>query len=199
MDKFEKLDAILDERNGYIRTADAVRNDISKTYFMDYVRRRELERVAHGIYLAADAWPDSMYEVQLRYPGVVYSHETALYLHDMAVREPIRFSVTMESGAGATRLTKEGVKVYKIKESLYDVGIMECLSPAGHALRTYDRERTICDILRSRSNIEKQEFHAALRNYVALKEKNIPQLMRYAELFSVEKIARQYMEVLLDG
>jgi len=37
----------------------------------------------------------------------------------------------------------------------------------------------------------------AIKTYVQLKEKNIPQLMRYAKAFSVEKIARQYLEVLL--
>jgi len=30
-----------------------------------------------------------------------------------------------------------------------------------------------------------------------LKEKNIPQLMRYAKAFSIEKILRQYLEVWL--
>jgi len=61
----------------------------------------------------------------------------------------------------------------------------------------YNAERTICDLVRSRRNIEIQDLQSAVKGYVKRKNKNIPLLMRYAELFSVEKIIRQYLEVLL--
>ena len=64
-------------------------------------------------------------------------------------------------------------------------------------MRTYRVERTVCDLFRSRSSIEIQTIQSALREYVRLKEKDIPLLMRYAKMFSVEKIVRQYLEVLL--
>jgi len=71
------------------------------------------------------------------------------------------------------------------------------LSPAGYSLRVYNAERTICDLLRSRSNIEIQTLQSALKEYTVGKEKNLPQLMRYAKDFHVEKILRRYLEVLL--
>lgn len=33
--------------------------------------------------------------------------------------------------------------------------------------------------------------------YIRSREKNLPQLMRYAKEFHVEKVLRQYLEVLL--
>ena len=63
--------------------------------------------------------------------------------------------------------------------------------------RGYDMERTICDVLRSRSHIEMQTFQDALKAYARRKDKDLRTLVRYARLFRVEKILRQYLEVLL--
>ena len=47
--------------------------DSSKPVFYDYVHSRELERVAHGIYLSKDAWVDAMYLLHLRVEQAVFS------------------------------------------------------------------------------------------------------------------------------
>jgi len=197
MSKFEMLDLLLQKNKGFLKTSDAVVVGISRPYFSEYVRERSLERIAHGLYMSQDAWNDGMYIIQTRYPLAVFSHETALYLLNLAEREPIRYSITLKAGTNATRLTKQGVKVYKVKEELFDVGVIEAKSPAGHMLKVYNPERTICDLVRSRRNIEIQDLQTAIKGYVRCKEKNLPLLMRYAKFFSVEKFVRQYLEVLL--
>jgi len=197
MSKFNTLDLLLQKNNGYLKTSDAIMAGISRAYFGEYVRKRGLLHVTHGLYKSKDSWEDEMYVIQTRYPLVVFSHETALYLLDLAEREPIKYSLTLKTGTNATALTKQGVKVYKIKEELFDVGITEANSPAGHALRVYNPERTICDLVRNRRNVEIQDLQTAIKEYVRSKEKDLPLLMRYAKLFSVDKTIRQYMEVLL--
>ena len=197
MSKFDVLDLLLQENNGYIKTSDAVRAGVSKTYFGEYVSARGLERAAHGLFRSQDAWDDGMYVVQVRYPDSVFSHETALYLLRLAMREPTQYAVTMKAGTSSSGLTKSGVKVYKIKEELFYKGIIQAQSPSGNTLRTYNLERTICDLVRSRRNVEAQELQTAIKEYVRLKDKNVPLLMRYAKAFSVEKIICQYLDILL--
>ncbi len=197
MNKFELLDEILNRNSGYFRSAEATHAGVSRAYLSEYVRIRGLERVAHGLYVSKDAWQDGMYVIQVRYPLAVFSHETALFLLNLAEREPARYSVTLKAGANTAGLTRQGVKVYKVKEELFGEGIEEARSPAGHLLRVYNPERTICDLVRNRSNVEIQELQSAIKGYVRRKEKNLPLLMRYAKAFAVEKIIRGYMEVLL--
>ncbi len=67
----------------------------------------------------------------------------------------------------------------------------------GHSAPVYDMERTICDLLCSRKNIEMQVFQGALKQYAKRKDKNLRMLMKYADIFHVEKILRPYLEVLL--
>ena len=143
MGKFEILDSLLQENKGFLKTSDATAAGISRTYFGEYIRERGLERVAHGLYMSQDAWEDGMYVVQVRYPEAVFSHETALYLLGLANREPLRYTVTLKAGTNATGLTKQSVKVYKVKDVLFNEGITEAQSPAGHTLRVYNPERMI--------------------------------------------------------
>jgi len=196
-EKSGTLDALLEKNRGYLKTADAVNAGVSKTSLGNYVRQNGLERAAHGLYMAQDAWPDDLYVIQVRYPQAIFSHETALYLLSLAEREPTRYSVTLETSMSASNLSKQGIKVYKIKDGLFGLGLIEVKSPVGHLLRSYNAERTICDLVRSRSVIEIQDLQAALKEYFRKRERDIPQLMRYAKLLSVEKPIRQYTEVLL--
>jgi predicted transcriptional regulator of viral defense system len=193
----ENLDSLLRENNGFLRTSEVVAAGISREYLGEYVRKNGLERVAHGLYMSEDAWDDGMYVLQVRYPTAVFSHETALYLLGLSEREPSVFSVTLKSDANTTGLRKDGVKVYRVKESLFGEGVIDAVSPAGRPLRAYNAERTICDLFRSRSGIDAQDLQAAVKGYIRRGEKNIPLLLRCAKEFRVEKFVRQYLEVLL--
>jgi hypothetical protein len=182
---------------GYIKTSEATNIGVSRAYFGEYVRGRGLNRVSHGLYMSQDAWDDGMYVIQARYSEAIFSHETAQYLLNLAEREPIQYAVTLKAGTNATGLTKHGIKVYKVKAELFYEGIIERISPFGHNVKTYSAERTVCDLIRSRRNIDIQDLQTAIKEYVRLKEKNIPLLMRYAKTFSIEKTVQRYLEVLL--
>ena len=197
MKSADKLAALLKENKGFLKTSDAVAEGVSRTVLGDFVRRNNLERVAHGLYMSQDSWTDGLFVIQVRYPEAVFSHETALFLLHLSDREPDPFSVTVKAGTNSVGLSQQGVRVYKIKKELFSEGIIETNSPSGHFVRTYNAERTICDLFRSRNRIEIQDLQAAIKEYVRLKEKNIPQLLRYARAFSVEKQVQQYLEALL--
>ena len=106
-------------------------------------------------------------------------------------------AITVRRGYSTTRLKAEGLSVYTIKPELYEVGLTTGQTPFGHTIPVYDMERTICDLLRSRSSMEIQTFQGALKMYARRKDKDLRTLMRYAGMFRVEKILRQYLEVLL--
>ena len=51
----------------------------------------------------------------------------------------------------------------------------------GNEVPVYDMERTVCDVIRNRSNIEMQVFQDTLKRYVKRKDKNLRRLMQYAK------------------
>ncbi len=197
MTQFEHLDLLLNEYGGTIQTSQVINGGISKPVFYSYVKERGLEQAAHGVYVSPDTWTDAMYVLHLRCNQAVFSHDTALFFHDLTDREPLKYAITVRTGYNPSRLHEDGFQVYTIKKDLHEVGIITMQTPFGHSVPVYDMERTICDLIRSRKNIEMQVFQDALKQYTRRKDKNLRMLMKYASMFHVEKILRPYLEVLL--
>ena len=194
--KQNQIEILLAENNGILKTADVVTAGISKETFYNYVKRAGLEKAAHGIYLSPTAWADEMYLLQAQIPKAVYSHETALYLHDLAEMEPTPFTVTVPANYNSPTLAKKGVKIVYVKREWYTLGICQMLSPARHSIVVYDMERTICDIIRKRSEMDISAFNYAITRYMKRKEKNLNRLMNYAKVMRLEKKIRETMGVL---
>jgi predicted transcriptional regulator of viral defense system len=135
--------------------------------------------------------------LQARYRGAIFSHETALYLHGLTDRTPLFYSVTVPTGYNATSLKLIKAKVFFVNRGLYPLGRMTVKSPHGNDIKTFDLERTVCDLVRSRNQIDIQIVNEALKKYVVHSARNIDLLYHYAIQFRIQKIIREYMEVLL--
>lgn len=197
MTLYDQMDHMAAQNDGVLRTQEVVNAGISKTTLQKYILENAYDRVAHGVYLAPYAWKDGLYLLSLRCPQAVFSHETALFLHDLTDREPMSYQVTVKNGYNPSKLTADGIKVYTVKRELHGLGIGVGVTPFEHSVPVYSMERTICDIVRSRSNIEAQSFQDALKQYARRRDKNLPLLMEYAKAFRIDKILRPYLEVLL--
>lgn len=194
MTKQKIIEDISNKNNGTVRLAELIEAGISRQYCLEYLKNKEYEKIARGIYLSPDAWGDDFYVIHLKYHKAVFSHETALYLLELADREPVKYTVTLPHGYKVDVLTKSGIMVYTLIAERYQVGIRQILTPGGHMVPCYDAERTICDVFRS--EIDAQDKQVAVKEY--LKEnKNIPKLMEYAKIFRVDKKIKQYLEALL--
>ena len=79
---------------------------------------------------------------------------------------------------------------------VYNIGITEIVSPQGATIQIYDRERTVCDLIRDRKNVDMQLYGNALNVYFKSREKNIRRLMKYGKIFNITEELEKYMEVL---
>ena len=64
-------------------------------------------------------------------------------------------------------------------------------------VRIYDRDRTICDVLRNMNKMDKEIFNKAIQGYVKDSKKNIPNLMKYAKVLRVQKRVKEMIGVWL--
>jgi hypothetical protein len=51
MTKFEEIDKLLEQNDGYLFSKDVEKAGIYRTYLTSYVKERRLERVSKGIYI----------------------------------------------------------------------------------------------------------------------------------------------------
>ena len=197
MTGMEKLEALIKSSNGVITTKLADNHDIHREYLSEFVRQGKLERIAHGIYITPEVWEDKMLIFQLRKSKMVYSHETALFLNDLTDRDPVSYCVTVPTGYNTSKLKQDGLIVHTIKKELLDLGICTKQTSFRNDIRTYDMERTICDMLRDRKNQDIAVVSDALKRYARRSDKDLNKLMKYADVLRIEKVLRSYLEVLL--
>jgi len=192
-----ELQYILQQNGGTISTEEANSLGISNERLRLLVKSGELERAAHGVYISSDEFLDKMYVAQKRKSKIIYSHETALFLHGLTDRDPINYTVTVPTGYNVKSLTDNGFTVFSVKRELHELGVISADTMFGNIVTTYNVERTICDCIRSRKKMDIAVVTEAVKQYVKRKDKNLNLLMSMAEIFKVTKILRGYMEVLL--
>lgn len=183
--------------SGILLTKNAIEAGISKHALYNFIRNNGFEKAAHGVYASPETWKDENYILSLRCPQGVLSHDEALYYHGLTDREPLQKTITIYTGYGTSRMVADGIKVFTVKKELLDIGKEIVKTSYVHDIPLYNRERTICDLIRSRNRFEIQDFQTALKTYIMGKNKNLNRLMEYAKLFHVDKKIREYMEVLL--
>jgi len=193
----ETIRKIMKDQYGVLLTSNLAQFKIPRTYLNILEQNKEIERISRGIYKAPSTIEDEMFIFQSIYKSCIYSHETALYLHDLTDRNPLTYSISVPSGYHSSSLNGSGHKVFYVNRNLFDVGAISMQSSHGNDIRATNLERTICDILRSRNQIDAQFVNNALKRYVMKKEKNIHLLYDYAKSFRIQKIVRQTIEVLL--
>lgn len=156
-----------------------------------------LQRITRGQYIFFDEMQDELLSIAKRSASLVFSHETALFLHGLSDRVPFEHTVTVPSNRVPSKVILRECKVYYIKPGLFELGKAVLTTPAGNTVGAYDLERTICDIIRSRSRVGSETFLAALKAYAASPKKDLNRLDSYAGQMRLKKVVRKYMEVLL--
>jgi len=193
----DRILQMVHENNGTVTTAEVTNAGILRGHLKGLVDKGLLEHVARGVYIIPTVLNDEMFYLQTRFRRGIFSHETALFIHDLTDRTPIKFSMTFPLGYNTTSLQKENVRYMRVKKKHFDIGVVRTKSPGGNPIRVYNAERTLCDILRGRSNTDIQVLTDAFKRYTHLKQKDIPLLSEYAKIFRVQKKLQSYLEVLV--
>ena len=197
MDFLTELAAIAKEHGGIIETKIAAQNGISKAMLYKLCKEDKIHRIVKGQYILTNDMQDELLSISKRSERIIFSHETALYLHGISDRTPFEHTITAPSGCIPSAAIKSECKVYYIKPELFDLGKSILKTPAGNDVPAYDLERTICDVIRSRNKLGTETFLTALKLYVANPKKDLNKLNSYAKKMRVANVLRQYLEVLL--
>lgn len=191
---------ILDEmkrNNNMITTSQVVSMGFSRALLSNYVKNGLLERSRQGVYILPNSVHDDMYTLMLRSEKIIFSHDSALFLNGLSERTPYKHTVTIPSNTALPNSLNGECNCYYIKPELHQVGVVLRKTTFGNEVRCYDLERTICDLLRSRSRMDEETVIAGIKNYVSFQNMDLKRLAAYAEGFKVNKDLKKYMEVLL--
>jgi len=193
LDKF--LNFLKDE-NGYISTASAKEQGVNGRVLGNLVNDNTLEKVAHGLYMSSELWPDPFYISQHRCSKIVFSHLTALYLHGFSNRDPLIYMVTAPTGSSSTLLKEDQFRFYYNSQKLINLGVEVIDSPHGNPIRVFNIERTLCDCIKYIDKLDRDLVLTGLKEYLRSDHKDSIKLMEYATALKIGDKMHQYLEVL---
>lgn len=193
----QKIYDEIKKNNNMITTSQVIALGYSKTLLSKYVKEGALERSRHGVYILPDSAHDDMYTLSLRSDRIIFSHDTALFLNGLSDRTPFTHSVTIPSNTTLPSSIRDECTCYYIKPELHSVGLTEKKTTFGNTVKCYNAERTVCDMLRSRSRLDEETVVSAIKNYSAYQDKDLNLLASYAKQFRISGELKRYMEVLL--
>jgi len=191
------LSEIALRQGGMVTSRQAVRAGVSRQMMLIYVREGLLERVERGLFVTADGVVDDLLMLSFKVPDGVFSHGTALYLNGLTDRTPFEPTMTIDRECVLTGSLRKIVKNFYVSKELLELGRTMRQTPMGNAVVTYDCERTICDLIRSRKRLDDELVLDGLRQYAAMKDKNIAKLGEYAEALGILGELKRTMEVVL--
>lgn len=195
MTNYERIKKICEENNGIITTSIAAEENIPRWYLSDMVEKNQLYRIARGIYLTEGGDMDDYYFFQLINSRCIYSFSSALYLHGLTDRIPFSKEVTVYKGYNSSHITDDTI-IHHVEKRTYDMGVTECDTMFGNTVRVYDKERTICDIIANRKNIDVEIFSKALKMYASDPKRDYRKLRQYAKAMKISEKVDSILEVL---
>jgi len=197
MDYAEKVYALMEERGGYLTMKEAKESGLENKAMQRLADRGLIERVVHGLYAGMDIFPDPFFVAQYRCPKGVFSHDTALFLHGMSDRDPLRLTMTIPSGWNTKLLTDDSVQFYYAGPSKMTLGVSEAETASGMKVKTYDIERTLCDCLKHIEKLDRDLVLTALKRYIKGGERDSARLLEYATTLKIRDMVYRYLEVLV--
>ncbi|MCC8161217.1 MAG: type IV toxin-antitoxin system AbiEi family antitoxin domain-containing protein [Oscillospiraceae bacterium] len=185
---------------GFVMTTAELNSE--KIYYSDIQRLINeglIERVKRGYYHWIDAFDgNEVVIINKLFPDAILCMETALFYYQYSDRNPAEWNITIDKNTFRQRVKIEYpfVKAYRIEPNLLAIG-----ETSGEIdfvrVRIYDRDRTICDVLRNMNKMDKEIFNKAIQNYVKDSRKNIPNLMQYAKKLRVQQRVKDLIGVWL--
>lgn len=174
----------------------------SKVYYADIKRLLDaglIERVRRGYYhWILDNGESEVVIINRLFPDAVLCMETALFYYKYSDRNPMEWNFSIDKNISKLRTNVDYpfIKAYRVEPELVTLGETEGEIDS-HKVRIYDRDRTICDVLRNMNKMDKEIFNKAVQGYVKDPKKNIPNLMEYAKVLRVQKRVKDLIGVWL--
>ena len=196
--EMENLRILIENNGGVVSGKELQEAGFKRIQIYNCLSNGFLSKESHGYYVLTGNQPDEYTIIQKRSNKIIFSHATAIFLHGYSNRVPHLLDITVPQGDNISRIKKDyqNTRFHYCKKELWDMGIESIKTPQGYVVKTYDIERSICDLIRDKDNTDTQVYTQAIREYFTGKKCNNRKILNYSKKLNVEDKVRNYMEIL---
>ncbi|MGI6525124.1 MAG: type IV toxin-antitoxin system AbiEi family antitoxin domain-containing protein [Bdellovibrionota bacterium] len=197
MNYIKKIKSLSDENNGILTTSLVKENNIPTIYLTRLIKEGILKRVARGIYISKDGIYDELFIFQTRYPKTVFSYETALYLMNLTDKIPDKIHLTVNHKYKFNQ-KPENAHIYYVSNNILNLGVIEKKTNIGNLVRLYSAERTLCDFIKNKSNMDPEVYVNFVKVYPNYSDKDIHKLFYIARQMDIVQEVQEIMELVYE-
>jgi len=197
MDYVKKIKEKLNKSGGVITSKELKDSNIPTIYLTRMIGTGEIIRADRGIYIDSNGDYDEYYFFHNRCKVAVFSYVSALYLHQFTDIIPLGMEATVYKGYNAHRINRN-VRIHYVTKAFYGLGITTCQTMFGNVVKVYDLERTLCDFIRNRSEIETELFTKTINKYVRYENKDFNKLYEYSKNMKIYEKVKEILELIYE-
>lgn len=195
----KKAGNVFEQHNYIMTTAELLEAGLYYADIKKLVDGGFVERIRQGYYVwIEDGDVKDAVIINRLFPDAVLCMETALFYYEYSDRNPAEWCFAIDKNVSKlrTNIDYPFIKAYRIESDLVTLG--ETTGEIDSTkIRIYDRDRTICDVLKNMKKMDKEMFNKAIQGYVRDPKKNIPNLLSYAKKMRVQKKVNELIGVWL--
>lgn len=195
---YQKVISLFASGNGYKSAAELKDAKITTVQIKELVNKGIVEHVSHGFYWLVDeenGKPDKYQYIEacMVNPRAVICADSACYYNGLVDREPEVLSVaTLKTDRSRMQLNFPVCRHYYSNLAFEeDMKVEE--TPYGQ-IRVYGIERSVCDCIRFRDDIESGMLDLIISNFLKRNGNQMDRLLAYADAMRVGKIVRIKLE-----
>ena len=95
------------------------------------------------------------------------------------------------------------VKIYfdfcSVSKDIYELGLIEVKTKFGNKVKTYNLERSICDVIKFRKRLDLDMVKYSIKKYLKSNKRNMKKLLEYAEKLGIKDEVIDIVSLLYDG
>ena len=196
---YKIIEDIFIKNRGYAKTSEISNCGINRYYVSELKKNGSIELVKTGLYKWSDYDFDynfELAEVLKIVPKGVLCLKSALSFHELSTINPWQYEIAIERSSKVMVPSYPPIKLVYFSKELYELGAID-INIDGYKVRVYDKEKTICDCIRYRNKIGIDLVKESLNEYLKSKDKDISKLILYSKKCRIQKIVKEYLEVLV--
>lgn len=186
------------KKGGIFKTSEL--NDIGLTsrQIKKLLNDRVITKIKHGYYELTDSVIREEVIIARLFPYAVIYLESALLHYGYTDRIPSAWQIAVEKDSEKSQYKIEypQIQPFYIEGKFMDVGL-DAFKVEGITVKIYDRDRSICDVLRYENKLEKEVFNKAIQHYLKDNRKNIKKLFEYARILNIKGKVQTYIGLWL--
>ncbi len=181
---------------GVLKTTELAALGLSSRQIKKLLGEGIISKIKYGFYELSDGVPKDEVIIARLFPDAVIFLESALMYYGYTDRIPLAWQIAVDKYSNKTKynINYPLIEPFYLEPKLLGIGI-NTIHIGKVAIKIYDKERTMCDVLRYENKLEREVFSNSIQHYIKDSNKNMRRLYEYAKIFNINNKVQTYIGV----